>query len=95
VLVLVLAGLAHEDDLVDPALLVAEQEIAHLVRSAHGAAQAAEPVLHDLGTEPVGVRRRRVHCARVEALLPPLVLVLGPDVGDAGLVSPEDVVVRE
>ena len=95
VLVLVLAGLAHEDDLVDPALLVAEQEVAHLVGRAHGAAQPAEPVLHDLGAEPVGVRGRGVHRARVEALLPPLVLVLGPDVGDTGLVSSEDVVVRE
>src|SRR5262245_23782740 len=95
VLVLVLARLAHEDDLVDATLLVPEQELSDLLGRAHRAAEAAEAALHDLGPEAVGVRRRRVHGAGVEALLAPLALVLRPHVGDTGLVATEDVVVRE
>src|SRR5262249_43867366 len=94
-LVPVLACLAHEDDLVDTALLVAEEELADLVGRADRAPEAAEATLHDFGAESVGVRRRRVHGAGVEALLPPLMLVLGPHVGDAGLMATEDVVVRQ
>ena len=95
VLVAVLARLRAEDHLVDAALLVAPQVVAHLVRRADRAAQPEDAVLHDLRAEPVVVRAGRGDRFRVVALLRPPLLVLGPHVGRARRVPAEHVVVRE
>ena len=92
---LVLARLAHEDHLVDAALLVAAQVLAHLVGRADAPRSPPSPSSHDLGAEPVPCSRPRLHRLGVVALLAALRLVLGPDVGAAGLVLAEHVVVRE
>jgi hypothetical protein len=95
VLVAVLPGLRHEDHLVDARLLVTAQVLADLVRRPDGAAQAADSVLNQLRAEALGVRGGGAYGLRVVAVLRAPPLVLGPDVGGAGVVSAEDVVVRE
>src|SRR5205823_2627624 len=92
VLVAVAARLEHESDLVDADRLVAAHEVGYLVGRADRAAKRPEPVLHDLHTE-----RRLVggdDLAR-EALVVAAGEELLPDVGPAGQVRRDAVVVRE
>src|SRR5262245_26456071 len=93
VLVAVLARLAGEDHLVHAELFVAPQVVAHLLRPADGPPQP--------GRTPAGPRARaqrstaRLQCIRVVTLRRALLLELPPQIGVAGAVPPEDVVVTQ
>ena len=92
VLVAVLAGLDHEDHLVDAGGLVALDELGDLVGRADRAAQRAEPLLQQLHAER---RLSGVDDRAREAELVAVRLELVPDVGAARAVLAEDVVVGE
>ena len=80
-LVAIRARLQHEDDLVDPGLLVARDQVLDLRGRADRAAQRPEPLLQEPDAEGRLVRADDV--AR-EAGLSAALLEFVPHVGDAG-----------
>ena len=94
VLVLVAAGLQHEDHLVDAGFLESTEVLAHLGRRADAAAQPGRVACRLLGAECVCLDRSGNRVG-VVALRSTTLDVLRPHIGLAGLMVAEDVEVAE
>src|SRR6202043_4117355 len=80
---------------VDAALLVSPQVVAQLVRGADRSSDPERSCLDDLGPEALTVGAGGGDRLGVVAVLGPAGLILGPDVGAAGFVPTEQVVVGQ